>query len=230
MAGRLAGEERRRRSSVVIAAADQHAGRDLGDADLLGELPSGARVARSKHPVHASKVRPSPDGVDEASTGSGLVILGPWTPTTAQATTTRWSSAPDRGRTGSRSAGKTSRSASWQLPSSSASWRETSSTAMRRPTWSSSPRTDSWRSPQRARPLSRSALGADLPRRRRVARLLAAQARLPQRVARPPREGGAARHRVGRALRRVHYSEPNGDRALLELAPVPSWHELQFKP
>ena len=26
------------------------------------------------------------------------------------------------------------------------------------------------------------------------------------------------------------YSEPNGHRALLELAPVPSWHELQFKP
>jgi hypothetical protein len=26
------------------------------------------------------------------------------------------------------------------------------------------------------------------------------------------------------------YSEPNGDRALLELAPVPSWHELQFRP
>ena len=24
------------------------------------------------------------------------------------------------------------------------------------------------------------------------------------------------------------YSEPNGHRALLELAPVPSWHELQF--
>ena len=25
------------------------------------------------------------------------------------------------------------------------------------------------------------------------------------------------------------YRDPNGDRALLELAPVPSWHELQFK-
>jgi hypothetical protein len=25
------------------------------------------------------------------------------------------------------------------------------------------------------------------------------------------------------------YREPNGDRALLELAPVPSWHELQFR-
>ena len=25
------------------------------------------------------------------------------------------------------------------------------------------------------------------------------------------------------------YSDPNGDRALLELAPVPSWHELQFR-
>jgi hypothetical protein len=26
------------------------------------------------------------------------------------------------------------------------------------------------------------------------------------------------------------YSEPNGSRALLEMAPVPSWHELQFRP
>jgi len=25
------------------------------------------------------------------------------------------------------------------------------------------------------------------------------------------------------------YSDPRGDRALLELAPVPSWHELQFR-
>ena len=30
--------------------------------------------------------------------------------------------------------------------------------------------------------------------------------------------------------REFAYREPNGDRALLELAPVPSWHELQFKP
>lgn len=26
------------------------------------------------------------------------------------------------------------------------------------------------------------------------------------------------------------YSEPNGDRALLELLPVPSWHEVQYRP
>jgi hypothetical protein len=26
------------------------------------------------------------------------------------------------------------------------------------------------------------------------------------------------------------YRDPRGDRALLELAPVPSWHELQFRP
>jgi hypothetical protein len=26
------------------------------------------------------------------------------------------------------------------------------------------------------------------------------------------------------------YREPGGDRALLELAPVPSWHQVQFKP
>ena len=25
------------------------------------------------------------------------------------------------------------------------------------------------------------------------------------------------------------YRDPRGDRALLELAPVPSWHELQFR-
>ena len=25
------------------------------------------------------------------------------------------------------------------------------------------------------------------------------------------------------------YRDPRGDRALLELAPVPSWHEVQFK-
>ena len=26
------------------------------------------------------------------------------------------------------------------------------------------------------------------------------------------------------------YRDPRGDRALLELAPTPSWHELQFRP
>ncbi len=26
------------------------------------------------------------------------------------------------------------------------------------------------------------------------------------------------------------YRDPRGGRALLELAPVPSWHELQYKP
>ena len=26
------------------------------------------------------------------------------------------------------------------------------------------------------------------------------------------------------------YSDANGDRALLEIAPVPSWHELQYRP
>ena len=53
VAGRLAGEERRCRSSIVVATADQHASSDLGDAELLGELASGARVAASEHPVHA---------------------------------------------------------------------------------------------------------------------------------------------------------------------------------
>src|SRR3954452_8495693 len=54
------------------------------------------------------------------------------------------------------------------------------------------------RGAQRARPLPRSPLGARLPRRGRVARLLAAQARLPRRLARPPRQGGSARGDVGR--------------------------------
>src|SRR4051794_34216323 len=52
--------------------------------------------------------------------------------------------------------------------------------------------------PQRARPLSRSPLGRALPRRRRVARLLAEEARLPRRLARPAREGGQARGGVRR--------------------------------
>ena len=54
------------------------------------------------------------------------------------------------------------------------------------------------RAAQRARRLPRAPLGAALARRRRVARLLAAQARLPRRVARPPREGGSAGGGVGR--------------------------------
>src|SRR5215471_6867651 len=54
------------------------------------------------------------------------------------------------------------------------------------------------RAPQRARPLHRSALGRGLPRRRRVARLLAQETRLPRRVARPSRQGGKARGRLRR--------------------------------
>ena len=54
------------------------------------------------------------------------------------------------------------------------------------------------RRPQRPRPLPGPPLGAALARRGRVARLLAPQARLPRRLARPPRQGGPARGRVGR--------------------------------
>src|SRR5205823_4450376 len=46
------------------------------------------------------------------------------------------------------------------------------------------------------------------PRAQQVARLLAAQARLPRRVARPPREGKSARGRVGRPERRVRLPGP----------------------
>ena len=34
---------------------------------------------------------------------------------------------------------------------------------------------------------------------------------------------------VSRLPLKVYRRDPNGDRALLELAPVPSWHELQFR-
>ena len=64
---------------------------------------------------------------------------------------------------------------------------------------------------------------------RRVARLLATQARLPGCVARPPRQGELARGGVGtNESSDFTYLDPRGDRALSRLAPVPSWHELQF--
>src|SRR5213078_1010137 len=69
------------------------------------------------------------------------------------------------------------------------------------------PRADR-RAAQRARPLRGPALGAPVPRRRRVARLLAAQARLPRRLARPPREGGVARGDLGRRERRLRLPGP----------------------
>ena len=83
--------------------------------------------------------------------------------------------------------------------------------------------------PQRARPLPPSTLGRDLPRRRRVPRLLATEARVPQRVARPSREGGPARGRLGRRHADFSYFDANGDRALLEIAPVPSWRDFRFR-
>src|SRR5919201_2235492 len=61
---------------------------------------------------------------------------------------------------------------------------------------------------ERAGPFRRPPLGAPVARRRRVARLLAAQARLPRRLARPPREGGAAGGHVGRRQRRLRLPRP----------------------
>src|SRR5206468_407532 len=61
---------------------------------------------------------------------------------------------------------------------------------------------------QHARPLPRSPLGGHLPRRGRGARVLAQEARLPRRLARPPREGGKAGGRLGRGGGRVQLSRP----------------------
>ena len=69
--------------------------------------------------------------------------------------------------------------------------------------------------------LPRPPLGRGRARRRRVARLLAEEARLPRRLARPPREGGPARGGLGRRAADFTYADPNGGRALLELAPDP---------
>ena len=81
-----------------------------------------------------------------------------------------------------------------------------------------------------ARPLPRSPLGRRLPRRGRVARLLAEEARLPRRVARPSRQGRASsRSASTRTSAEFSYHDPRGGRALLELLPTPSWHELQYR-
>src|SRR4051794_27371632 len=64
------------------------------------------------------------------------------------------------------------------------------------------------RGAQRARPLSRSALARGLARAGRVARLLAEEARVPRRMARPAREGGEARGRVRRERRGVRVPRP----------------------
>src|SRR6266404_3925201 len=61
---------------------------------------------------------------------------------------------------------------------------------------------------QRVRALSRPSLGRRVARRRRVARVLVEEARLPRRVARPPREGREARGRMGRQRGRVLLPRP----------------------
>ena len=123
----------------------------------------------------------------------------------------------------------TSRSGSPQRRSGSASSPIPSWTRTRRPTSSSSSSGTPSRAPQRSRRIPRPALGRARARPRRVARLLAEEARLPRRVARPPREGGPARGRLGRRaaglhLRR-HERRPRAARAPphaeLARAPVP---------
>ena len=125
----------------------------------------------------------------------------------------------------------TSRSASWQPPSSSGSWRETSSTTTRRPTWSSSRRTDSC--PRR--PAARSATtsfdtGSEIS--------LVGDESLVYWLRKLVFRSAWLDHRVKEGLLDVTwdddtgeftYSMPNGDRALLEMAPVPSWHDVQFR-
>src|SRR5262249_21094370 len=89
------------------------------------------------------------------------------------------------------------------------------------------------------RPLPRSPLGGDLPRRQRVARLLAEARHLPRRLARPPREGGKARGRlrgghrgvlVPRPQRRPRTARAAADAQLEERAvpamTVPRWYAV----
>src|SRR5204863_14574 len=86
------------------------------------------------------------------------------------------------------------------------------------------------RAAQRARPLPRAPLGTRVARRRRVARLLAEEARLPQRVARPPRQGGDPGRCLGRSARGLRLPRSQRrpgpararPRALVARAPVPA--------
>ena len=83
---------------------------------------------------------------------------------------------------------------------------------------------------QPARAVPRPPLGAALARRGRVARLLAAEARLPQRLARPPGQGRPARGGLGRDRGGVRLPRPARrpraararTRALLARGPVPA--------
>src|SRR4029453_9159564 len=93
------------------------------------------------------------------------------------------------------------------------------------------------RAPQRARAVPRSPLGAALASRRRVARVLAAEACFPRPLGRPPREGRAPRRRVGRGCGRVRLprarrrARPAGARtaAVLARAAVPACLTLCFR-
>ena len=55
------------------------------------------------------------------------------------------------------------------------------------------------------------------------------EAGLPRRVARPPGEGREAEVTWDDRSGDFGYRDPDGGRALLDLAPVPSWHEMQFR-
>src|SRR5439155_22670446 len=64
---------------------------------------------------------------------------------------------------------------------------------------------------QRARAIPHAQLGAPVARGRRVARLLAPEARVPRRVARPPRQGRAPRRRLGRRRLGLHVPRARRD-------------------
>ena len=74
------------------------------------------------------------------------------------------------------------------------------------------------RSAERPGRVPRPPLGAGRPRQRRVARLLAAQAHLPRRLARPARQGEPARGRLGRRRR-----PSSATASRTEAAPCSSW-------
>ena len=101
------------------------------------------------------------------------------------------------------SAPSTSRSASRRRRSGSGSSPAPSWTTTRPPTSSSSSSATRSRAAQRARRVPRRHWDALALVARRVARLLAEEARLPRRVARPPRQGGPARGRLGRRAART---------------------------
>ena len=99
----------------------------------------------------------------------------------------------------------------------------------RRPATSSSlgGRTD--RGSQKGWGSTSSALGARVASERGVARLLAAQARVPRRLARPPGEGRPPRRLVDRRHGRLRLRRASGRPHAARARSVPSWSELQYR-